>query len=131
MDPQQNVRQRLADAIELYLDGKFTNAHLEDVVFEIWGVENVSTNIANVILLFSSDLVTRRNTGRNQIPNKFVERIRKWIVLLQSNCNWPVSARDILTGDSSDSIYEQFAENINWPFQSRDDWNKYTKEMAD
>tara|TARA_R110001592_G_scaffold125262_1_gene334822 strand:+ start:5237 stop:5632 length:396 start_codon:yes stop_codon:yes gene_type:complete len=131
MNPQQKVRHNLADAIEFYLDGEYTNAQLEDVIFDIWGVENVSTNIADVIILFSSDFATHRNSGRYQIPSKFIERIRKWIVFLRSDCNWPASARDILAGDSSETIRGQAIEDVHWPFQSKDDWDKYILEMAD
>lgn len=127
MSVQQNVRLILADAIESYLDEEYTNDQLEGVIRQIWGLEKVSTNIANVMLVFSSEFMTHKNTGRHKIPDNMVEIVRKWIALLRSNCDWPVSVGDILAGDSSEAIRKQAIEDVDWPFDSKSGWDKLSE----
>ena len=132
-----NVREKVATAIEAYLDGKSDNSVLENALSE----QDVRTDItcreiASEMSFFLSDFCYHHNAGEYGIDAEVEEAIRRWVYLLRTGWEWSPRRKDTtrfgLRGvfdllRSNLVTRSRLAGNWYWPLAGPEEWTDWQR----
>jgi hypothetical protein len=146
-------RDRVADAIEGFLRCEIDNFSLDDVVHNTLydAADLTARGIAREAWFFYGDCKRYKNEGKHKIPEAREAMLRRWILLLRSDGEWPLQEPDIRKRWHCPSRWQgtlkpigclleliilpwlvfqatvwrprpRSANNPYWPFQSSEEW---------
>lgn len=127
-------RDRLADAIESFLDCKIDSFDLSDVMDEMRlpGSDLACRQIALHMFFFYSDTKRHFNNNKYRMFEKYEHAIRRWIVFLRSNSEWVLKPRPEPVGFIARTrdffaikVKNHLYENLFWPFASEQDYKHW------
>ena len=149
----RQARDEVAQVIEDYLEGRMDSRHLDEFLNQnrVWcNVDRAIGNTAWAMWFFYSDAgPARKNVGEHKIRPKAELMIRRWLLLLKSNVEWPdasprekvpkasawsrtlrvllipVYLFELLTGLPCSAKPDiPFESNPFWPFHSTEEWDQ-------
>jgi hypothetical protein len=135
-----DTREKLATAIEAYLDGKIDNSVLDSILSEKdVQSDNTCMEIANEMMFFLSDFRRHKNEGKYRICEEVEHGIRRWVYLLRTGWEWPSGRKDStlfgLRGlldllRSNLCTKSRLDGNLYWPLAGPKEWSDWKAKAA-
>lgn len=132
------TREKLAEAIEAYVDGRIDNDALDKTLSDKdIRRDETCLEIAGEMELFLSDFCYHRNEGGYQISEEAEQAIRRWVYLLRSGWEWPPHREDLTQFGwlgllallrSNLCVKSRLAGNCYWPLSGPEEWLAWTKD---
>jgi hypothetical protein len=146
-------RNRVADAIERYLRCEIDNFQLDDILFK--AEDRAAFEIAQEVWFFYDDCTRHKNEKRHKLHEAAEARLRRWVLFLKSDHEWPIDEPDSRNNFYSDNRWQgvarpigcllqlivlpkilfdvlvrryprpRSANNEYWPFHSLEDWESF------
>lgn len=131
----RTVREVAAKAVEDYLDGKIDNDELERAIFARQvQADATCREIALELSLYYSDFAHHKNQGKYHIPEEMERTIRRWVLLLRSDWQWPPGRKDSTPRRRWSALLAFFranlcvrsrvAKNEYWPLDTELSWTQ-------
>ena len=146
-------RNRIADAIDAYLRCEIDNFELDGVLFN--AEDRAAFEIAREAWFFYDDCKRHKNAKRRKLPEPAEARLRRWVLFLRSDTEWPLEEPDPRTRWHGGGRWQGILKPIGcivalmmlpitlfevivlgyprprsvnnefWPFQSVEDWTRF------
>ena len=130
-----DARQRLADAIEAYLDRRIDNGILDNTLCDKEIMSSPTClEIAGEMGFFLSDFCYHKNEEKHQVAEEVEQAIRRWVCLLRGGWEWPPNRKDAthfgLRGlfdllRSNFCLKSRLGGNLYWPLSGRQEWDTW------
>lgn len=131
----RTARESAASAIEDFLDAKIDNDELERAIFAPQvQADATCREIALELSLYYSDFAQHKNQGKYRIPDEMERTIRRWVLLLRSDWQWPPGRKDSTPCGRWNALLAFFranfcvrsrvAKNEYWPLDTELSWTQ-------
>lgn len=130
----RNARQKLATAIEDYLDERISNFDLDDEMVALNTTDTTVLEIRNEISRYLSDF-TEHTYERMRLLPSFESGVRRWIMFLRSSRAWPLGVQKTSLMTRLLSVFQEsettaFSENPYWPLANEAEWDELSKDIG-
>lgn len=135
-----HAREKLAAAIEAYLDGKIDNGTLDNTLSDKdVRSDNTCMEIAVEMSFFLSDFCYHKNEGKYKIGEEVEQAIRRWVYLLRTGWKWSPDRKDStrfgLRGlldllRSNLCTKSRLDGNLYWPLAGPEEWSDWKRKAG-
>jgi hypothetical protein len=140
-------RDMIADGIERYLRCEIDNYELDDIHFN--GKDRAAYEICQEVWFFYDDFKRHKNKGKYKLPESDEARLRRWVLFLRSDSEWPIDEPDrrwkkppgciLALIYSPKAIFDTLLglprprseNNEYWPLNSLEDWTRFASDDSD
>ena len=139
----RKVRDKMADAIESFIDAKIDNLEFGEIICECHRdtFEDRCKEMNEELDSFYGDGSRYRNVGRERFEPQLESILRRWVTLLRSNVEWPCDPKKqkeswlwsflhrLFFGEKIRMVREDGTANEWWPFESKEEWERLFPNM--
>jgi len=120
MPADHEARERLAGAIEDYLEERIDNFALDDHLTRVQTEDTACKEIAGELWFFYDDCSRHFNSGKWRIDENDEQSIRRWIQLLRSPTDWIWEEWHTETPPSGSACRSIVPKRMNWKASARE-----------